>query len=123
MHLGTGHSLIKTRWASAVCRHSAPGPRLVGTRAEHVLGRKNRVIPEAEWAEEDLSEGDTCQRPAGGDSSVLGNMPGIKTEAGMLLHVLKELEGAARLELHVPGTKPSPLSHLPVMQEQSTPQK
>lgn len=34
-------------------------------------------------------------RPAGGDSSVLGNMLGDckDLEAGMLLHVLKELEG------------------------------
>ena len=86
-------------------------------RQKPCWGGKNRVIPEAEWAEEDLSEGVTRDlRPAGGDSSVLGNMHKDKDlEAGMLLHVLKELEGGSEARAACAGAPEPPLSHLPVV--------
>ena len=116
----TGHSLTQ---------QTPPEPPL---RADTVLRAKiargqgkqklcwreeNWVIPEAKWAQEDLSEGVTCDlRPAGGDSSVLGNMHKDKDlEAGMLLHVLKELEGGSEARAACAGAPEPPLSHLPVV--------
>ena len=97
----TGHSLT---------RQTPPGPQLCADtvlKAKITWGQgrqkpcwreENRVIPEAKWAQEDLSEVVTCDlRPAGGDSGVLasGKRKDKGPEAGMSLHVLKELEGGS----------------------------
>ena len=116
----TGHSLP---------RQTLPGPPLYADtvlraktacgqgRQKPCWGGKNRVISEAEWAQEDLSEGATRDlRPVGGDCSVLGNMRKDKDlEAGMLLHVLKELEGGSGAGAVCAGAPEPPLSHLPAV--------
>lgn len=77
---------------------------------------KNRVIPEAEWPQEDLSEGVTWDLRPAGDSSVLGNMSKDKgLEAGMSLPVLKELEGGSGARTACAGAPEPPLSHLPAV--------
>ena len=128
----TGHSLTQ---------QTPPEPPL---RADTVLRAKiargqgkqklcwreeNWVIPEAKWAQEDLSEGVTCDlRPAGGGNGILasGKSKDKGPEAGMSLHVLKEPEGGNGARAACAGGgqgHPSVLFLTHQQQGQSTPQK
>lgn len=112
------HSLGRHRLGLHCMQTWCSGPRLRGGKADKNHAGEERIESyRKQNGHRKTSEGMPCDlRPAGGDSSVLGNMSKDKAlEAGVSLPVLRELEGGSGARAACAGAPEPPLSHLPAV--------